>query len=281
MPRLVIGADDYGLSAAVSAGILELIAQGRLSATSCMTTFEEWPQAAARLRDAPQVALGVHLTLTDFAPLAPSPSLAPGGRFPSFPALARRAWTRSLDPAELRGELSRQIDRFEAALGRPPDYLDGHHHVQQLPGVREVVTELARQRLPRPWVRTCVEQPAVAWARGEGLTRALAFAALGRGLRDGLRLQGVATNDGFTGVYDFTARPDYGERFARFVSHVRDGTFLMCHPGRVDPILLARDGLTVQREAELAWLASEACGELLLSRELTLSPPQDETPSSA
>lgn len=270
---LIVGADDYGLSPGVSAGILSLIDRGALSATSCMTTFPEWPEAAAHLRHARPVALGLHLTLTDFEPLGPCRSLAPAGRFPSLGQLWRRALTGGLPANELHDELSRQLDRFEQRLGRPPDYLDGHHHVQQLPVVRDVVVALAAARLPRPWVRTCVEAPRAALRRQEGLSRALAFSAAGRGLHQRLHRAALASNDGFTGVYDFSPARPYAERFARFLLGARDRTFLMCHPGRVDPTLRARDSLQAQRERELDWLGSEACAELLLARGLRLIAP--------
>ena len=40
------------------------------------------------------------------------------------------------------------LTQIEAATGRPPDFVDGHHHIQHLPGVREIVVALVRGRYP-------------------------------------------------------------------------------------------------------------------------------------
>ena len=55
-------ADDYALSPAVSAGILEALVAGRLSATSVMANRPDWPRAASELvRTAPGAEIGLHL----------------------------------------------------------------------------------------------------------------------------------------------------------------------------------------------------------------------------
>mgnify|MGYP001373880324 CR=1 FL=1 len=45
--------------------------------------------------------------------------------------------------------LERQLDEFIAAFKRPPDFLDGHHHVHQIPRVRRLVLELFQRRIGR------------------------------------------------------------------------------------------------------------------------------------
>lgn len=262
---LRITADDYGLAPGVSAGIRELLDAGRLSGTSAMTTFDLWPVEGVALRAYADAAmLGVHLTLTDHAPLGPMPTLAPRGRFPSFGGLARAAWLGTLDPAEVEAELSRQIDAFEAVIGRPPDFLDGHHHVQQLPVVRDAVLRLMRARMPsHAWVRTCAESVGPILARGVGVSRALAFAQVGRSLDAAARAADVGTNQGFTGLYDFSPDTPYGSRFARFVRRIEDGTALLVHPGWTDDVLRTRDTLTTARENELRFLISDRLPEVL------------------
>jgi hypothetical protein len=69
------------------------------------------------------------------------------------------AYTRRLDRRSIRAEIRLQLNAFEAALGRAPDYIDGHQHVHQLPGVRaELLDELAaRYRTDQqPWLRCTV-----------------------------------------------------------------------------------------------------------------------------
>lgn len=273
---LTIIADDYGLSPGIGRGVRRLLDLGRLSGTSCMTVFPEWPDEGGRLRDHVDADVGLHLVLTDHAPLGTVPGLAPDGTLPDFPTLARRAFTGRLDTAGVLDELRRQVDAFVDVVGRPPSHLDGHHHVHQLPGLRDLVLALraTHPALARAWVRTSVERVPVAVGRRLGLGRALSFAWAGTALRRALVAAGVPTNDGFSGVYGFDERGDHGARFDRFLRGVRPGTLLCCHPGEVDPILVARDGLQGARRLELDWLASDAFPAALARHGVTVGRPR-------
>lgn len=271
-PSLTLCADDYGLAPGVGRAIRALIAAGRLHATGCMTISPFWPEEAAKLRPlAEEADLGLHLTLTDHAALGALPSLAPDGRFPSLGRLMGLALTHRLDRREIAAELERQVDAFEAALGRKPDFLDGHHHVHQLPGVRDIVLDLAARRLaPGGWVRSCWEPPLAILRRGIDPLRAGLIAGLGIGLRRRLVAAGVPHNRRFRGVYDFSGRVPYAALFERFTAAPGTATLVMCHPGEVDDALRACERLTDQREVEYAFLAGPQIIDSLAARHLTL-----------
>jgi predicted glycoside hydrolase/deacetylase ChbG (UPF0249 family) len=257
---VILCADDYGLTPAVSAGILELIQAGRLSATGCMTASPCWPGQAARLAAVDGRAdIGVHLSLTTLSPLTAMPHTAPGGRPQGFGALAFAAWTGRLALDECRAEFVAQLDAFEAALGRAPDFIDGHHHIQHLPGVRNIIVGLLRDRYAGSgvYLRTARERPSVAMRRGVSVAAALGLAIPGRALHRAAVAAGVPVNDGFTGIYDLAPGTDFGPLFQRFLCDARPGTILMCHPGHVDDTLRGLDSLTDQREAEYAFLMSD------------------------
>lgn len=262
---VVFSADDYGIAPATSAVLRDLLASRRLSATSAMTVFPDWDVEGRRLAPLGDAAdLGLHLVLTDHAPLTSMASLAPDGRLPSFPALARRAYAGKIDPGEVERELHAQLDAFEGAVGRPPDHLDGHHHVQQLPGVSEAVVRVATGRLGgRAWVRTCAEPVADALRRRSGLPRALAFGWASRRLAAALDEASVPRPAGFVGAYGFDQRVPYLDRLVRFLSFVRPGTVLMLHPGAVDDDLRARDSLLEPRVREAEALADPRLPALL------------------
>lgn len=272
LPAITLCADDYGLAPGVSDAILALIAMGRLQATGCMTGSPYWPDAAPHLRMLDGKAdMGVHLTLTDQTPLDAMPDLAPAGKLPSLPTLLKRALTRRLDRAEIAAELERQIDSFEDHFGRAPDFLDGHHHVHQLPVIGEVVLELWRHRLNgRGWIRSCVEPfPAIA-RRGIDPLRASIISALGLGFRRRLQAMGVPHNTSFRGVYDFSGRVPFDQLFRRFTDAPGPCALMMVHPGKVDAALVAADSLTHQREVEFAFLASDSCALSLADRRIGL-----------
>ncbi|MGE5512627.1 MAG: ChbG/HpnK family deacetylase, partial [Bacteroidota bacterium] len=138
--QVILCADDFGMSAGVSRGILELAERNRISATSAMVTVDRWPQDARRLAGVrSNVGIGLHINLTLGKPLGPMPSLAPDGEFPTLSALIGRALARRLDAGEISLEVTRQLSRFEAETGFAPDHVDGHQHVHALPGVRHAV----------------------------------------------------------------------------------------------------------------------------------------------
>jgi predicted glycoside hydrolase/deacetylase ChbG (UPF0249 family) len=272
-PVITLCADDYGLAPGLSHAIRTLIGQGRLQATGCMTGSAFWPEAAVALKPlAGRADIGLHLTLTDQRPLAAMPDLAPGGNFPPLPVLLKRALLRRLDRTEIAAELTRQFEAFEAHFGRPPDFLDGHHHVHQLPIIGDVVLDLWRRRMGgRGWVRCCVEPRAAIMARRVNPLRALVISELGYGFRRKLKAANVPHNLSFRGVYDFSGRIPFAELFRRFTDQPGPRALMMVHPGLVDQALQAADGLTHQREAEFDFLASDQCALSLASRGIGLA----------
>jgi chitin disaccharide deacetylase len=252
-PRpVILCADDYAIAPGVSMAILELINQRRLTATSCITASPYWPEHAAWLRSHTGAAdIGLHLTLTDLAPLGPMPRLAPDGHLPPLSRLLALGLARRLDRDEISGELDRQIERFVAAFGKPPDFIDGHLHVHQLPIVRDIVTDRLRGALPPgTYVRVCDEPARDIMRRGIAVPRAFVISQLGRGLRRRVRGLGIPANARFAGVRDFEESSPYRNLFLRFIQDAPDNLLVMCHPGLADRELAAVDPVTTQREEE-------------------------------
>lgn len=249
-------ADDFAFAPGVDDGILSLAEQGRITALSCMTASPRWPKASARLK--PLLGkrdIGVHFTLTQLPSLGPMPNLASDGTFPAMRTLYARALRRDLDLNEIEAELTRQIDAFVAATGRDPDFLDGHHHVHQLPGVRAVVARTWRARARPGWIRNTATKTQRILARNVAIARTAAIAALGRGARRAWRKAGLATNADFAGVRNFGEQTPFRELMQRYLSAVEPGLLIMCHPGRPDAELARLDSVTTSRADELAYLS--------------------------
>lgn len=254
---VVLCADDYGLSPGVSRGILDLARKGRISATGSMTNIPAFSDAAPALRELHgTVGLGLHLTLTTGAPLGPLPRLAPGGRLPALGRLMRLALSGGLRPQDVRPEIERQLDAFAAAMGRMPDFVDGHQHVHVLPGVRGALLAALASRGWGGWLRDPGDRPGAIRARPQA-GKALVVAGLGLGFGPAARRAGFSTNRGFSGFSDFAEGEGFAEAFERSFRALGPAPVVMCHPGEIDDGLRALDPVVASRPLELAYLGSD------------------------
>ncbi|MDP2357103.1 MAG: ChbG/HpnK family deacetylase [Beijerinckiaceae bacterium] len=261
---LILCADDYGLSPAVSAGILEALAAGRLNATGAMTNQPNWKPAARDLhalqgRGRPQDALfGVHLNLTMGKPLTGAAALASSGSFPQLATFLRGRLPREA-LVDVTAEIRAQLDAFEEAMGRAPDFIDGHQHVHVLEPVRGLLLDEAQRRgyAGKVWLRDSADRPDRILRRGVEAKKALALAWFGRGFAKEARARGFEVNEGFSGFSAFDAARDYGADFARYLAQPGARHLVMCHPGHVDEELKSLDPVTTTREQELAFLLSD------------------------
>lgn len=151
LKRVVLCADDYALNAPVSEGIVNLARAQRLSATSVMVLSPRWQHDAPALRELRgTIDVGLHLDWTsEFAQHA--------GHGNGLGAVMWQSLRGALQPRAVRDVIERQLDAFEQHWQAPPDHVDGHQHVQQFAGVREVLLDVMQQRYgalaQRPWLR--------------------------------------------------------------------------------------------------------------------------------
>ena len=223
---MIVCADDYGLSDDVDRAILELCGAGRLSAVSCMVALKSCTGGDLKklLAHQGRVDVGLHLCFAD--------ETLPD--FPAYGPYLRRSLLGRISAREIFSQVSAQYEQFLHKCGRAPDYVDGHLHAHQLPGVREGVIEFVRS-LPassRPYVRN-TREPLRNLRRGRlPWFKAAFIGAFGRRMLTQLRAAGLSTNDGFAGIYDFRDWQKYPAYFPRFVACLADRNgILVVHPG--------------------------------------------------
>jgi predicted glycoside hydrolase/deacetylase ChbG (UPF0249 family) len=267
-------ADDYGLSYGVSAGILEALDAGRITAVSALVNGPRWPAMGLELvRRGRDADIGLHLNLSLGRPLSSMPKFAPNGEFPPLSQVVRMAYGGRLPMDEIRVEIDRQFDRFEAVTDRPPDHVDGHQHIHVLPGIRTALLDaMAARRLSgRVWVRDAGDGVHRILARGANARKALSALSLASGFRREARRRGFSVNDGFAGFSDFHPSFDYARIFQSYLRAPGRRHLIMCHPGHVDEDLRKLDPVTITREQELAFLLSPKLPEMLERRGLRLA----------
>ncbi|MGV3580976.1 MAG: ChbG/HpnK family deacetylase [Methylophilus sp.] len=223
MHQLMICADDYAQSEEIDSAILDLIQNDRLTATSCLTLSPRWKKASQRIttqiRD--KAAIGLHL---DFTQYAVSQS--------ALSTLIMRSYLRLLDQEKIAASIHRQLDAFEDALNTPPDYIDGHQHVHQLPQIRESLIDILQRRYPeqKPWIR--IAKPPVQ----DGI-KAMIIRGLGSSALISLAKQHhISYSKTLLGVYGFqNDSAFYQHKLNQWFAQIERGAskqpvVLMCHP---------------------------------------------------
>jgi predicted glycoside hydrolase/deacetylase ChbG (UPF0249 family) len=266
--KLIVNADDFGISEAVNRGIVDAHDRGIVTSTSLMATGPAFEHAVELARSRPGLAVGVHLTLTEQRPLTSELGfVTANGTLPRHTVqLLRQILGKRVSLPHVHRELDAQIRRVRAA-GIAISHLDGHQHVHVLPGVTGVVADLAA-------------------VHGISAVRSPAERLRGYMLRDARQLRRVAEqaalnlfckaapferlwrSDGFAGFY-FGGRLDEAN-LATVLDHLpADGTVeLMCHPGTED--MRPTDGWQYAWAAERDALTSPRIRELLLVRGVQL-----------
>lgn len=253
--RVFLCADDFGGAPRVTEAILRLVELRAISATTVLIDGESAAEHAAAVRAMPpEVGVGLHFNLTE------NPYGHVTGTLGSW--WVRTCLIGSVDRVRVRAEIERQCERFEHLFGRPPDFIDGHEHVHQLPIIRDELVSVLLARFGR---RIAVRSTRPRIARG--LKAAVVAALGGDALGKELRRHGIAANDDFAGVYDFSTRIPYAVRMGTWLDGMADRGLIMCHPQLPDPARPAP-----AREAEFAYLESDAWRDLRRRKNVTLIP---------
>lgn len=300
--RLVLHADDFGLNADVSRGIVGGFSAGLLTSTAILANapsarlaVDLWqrleearqagtlPSAEARRRlGDPDAAfdLGVHLNLTQGKPLTSSfhaKLLDACGRFLTPSALYRRLLRYGKHCTEaIEGEFAAQID-FLTSRGLPVSHLNGHQYVEMMPVIVDIVPRMARRFAighvraavePRHWLN-CV-QTGANHRRRPGIRLSAAPLSVvkqfhARRLAAKLVAVGVAHPDAFFGA-SHAGRVDLGlvRRFLRAADNA-SLIEIALHPG-LAPV--------VDHSLDEAWrdpLAALRAGELEMLRSASLA----------
>ena len=270
MKRLIVNADDFGWSEAVTSGILRAHREGLLTSTTLMANLPGAAEALERARrEAPGLGIGLHLNLTEGRPLTGDSAASltdPQGRFiGALITVVRLVRTSEAARRAAESEWEAQI-AWARDRDLRPTHLDGHKHVHLAPALLPIAISLARKygipairttaewrpagiakMLPREWgVRDRLRQLLLAWVgRRWGVAG-----------RRAVRQAGLATTDWFFGV-----RATGGvsaDMIDWLLRHAPEGIGeLMVHPG-LPEVPPARPGrLADSRPRELAALCDE------------------------
>lgn len=244
--KLVVTADDLGLTEGVTRGILEAHRRGIVRSTSLLVTYPASEAGAAAGRAERDLEVGLHFDLVGGTPASdPSrvPSLVrPDGRFHRLGAFLTRVMSGRVRPSEIAAELRAQVARARS-WGLDADAWDSHRHVHALPLVARVVGTVARQEGAR-WVRRV--RPAPAWRGPKAWSLAASSAA------SEFFYRGIGGNTWYVDLSSW--RPRDASAVALLAAYAGIGE-IGAHPGYSDEELRRADGLTDRRDADLRLLS--------------------------
>lgn len=259
--RLIVNADDFGLTSGVNRAVLELHAAGVLTSATLMAVAGASKEAIEIARSTPTLGVGCHVVLIDGEPVLPARQIRSlidrrtGSFHPTLAAFLPRLLAGAIRAAEIEAEARAQIELLQSR-GLLLTHIDTHKHTHMFPPVLRAVLRAARAagigaaRNPfEPvWaIRTVPTARAAAWIRRAEVT---ALRALAPACRRIFAECGFATTNGTiaiasTGVFDADA-------LRSLVAALPAGTWeLVTHPGHHDADLdRVRTRLRASRDVE-------------------------------
>jgi hopanoid biosynthesis associated protein HpnK len=282
--NLIVNADDLGWTEGVNRGIAEAHRNGIVTSTSLLANGAAFASGVELARATPGLGLGVHLNLSDGAPVAEPEAVNSlvndSGQFDGGPeSLLLRIAKRDVMLREVEQEWDAQIDKVKSA-GIEPTHLDGHKHVHMLPGLFEIALRLAK-RHGIGAIRVAHEASSLRAALSTGdeanTTTVLKQGVQARGLkllardaREQAERAGISTADYFCGIAQTGEMTKDG--VARLLRNLPDGTTeLMSHPGYVDAALQnSPTRLQASRQTELEILTDVEIRNIVASQGIRL-----------
>jgi len=237
--RLILNADDFGLTRGVNQSILDLRRRGALTSATLMATADHTDEAASGVTDS-GLGVGCHVVLVDGRPALPSsriPALAPNGEFrPILGAFVLDLIRGHIPESQIEVEAIAQIRRLQKA-GIHPTHVDTHKHAHMFPRVLRPLICAALQCGVRAIRNPFEPDWAIHATPHASPLRRIQVRALRTQRRAFLRLvkeAGLTTTDGAIGVV--ATGTLNAETVQSLLTTMPSGTWeLVCHPGHLDP----------------------------------------------
>jgi hopanoid biosynthesis associated protein HpnK len=268
--RLIVNADDFGLTAGVNRGIVEAHTGGIVTSTTLMANSAAFEDAVQLASSNPELSVGCHLVLVDGAPLLGPDKVSslmdsrePGRFRKDISGFAVRALSGRLDANQIEAEATAQIRKLQSA-GIQVSHIDTHKHTHMFPQVLRPLLRAAQacgvRAIRNPFGRvvfSLVARHPSLWKRYSQVS--LLNAWQGK-FRQAVAAAGMTTTDGSLGVVSTGVLDD---RLIHFILEtLPEGTWeFVTHPGYNDADLAGiSTRLRESRDLERQILsAPEAC----------------------
>jgi chitin disaccharide deacetylase len=277
--RLIVNADDFGLTSGVNRAIIEGNRLGIVTSATLMANARATDAAIDLAKAQPGLKTGCHVVLIDGVPLkANLQSLTNGSpRFrTSLKEFSIAALRKQISAEEVQQEVEAQVRKVQSR-GITLTHLDSHKHTHMFPHILRPLLRAAKAcgiravRNPfeplRCWPPVMVLNTPGLWLRSAGV---MAFQMFAADFHSAVKEEGMVSPDGTVGIA-VTGMLDQ-KWLSRILEALPEGTWeLVCHPGYSDADLQAAGTrLTQSREIELSALTSEETKKALAHRQIDL-----------
>jgi predicted glycoside hydrolase/deacetylase ChbG (UPF0249 family) len=287
--RLIVNADDFGMTTGINRAIAEAQQCGIVTSATLMANSGAFDGAVGLAHslagDKARFSVGCHVVLLDGEPVLPAecvPSLLQprsqnGNQFRvKLNDFAMASLRGKLQADEVEAEATAQIQRLQAA-GVEPSHFDTHKHAHMFPAVLRPLLRAARaQRIlavrnpfGKVWPLPLGDllRRRQLWTRFAQLNVLRNFAAK---FRREVEAHGLRTTDGSVAVL-VTGSLDL-KLFRKILDNIPEGTWeFVCHPGYNDAELAkVRTRLRESRAQELVLLTSDGAREALQAQGIEL-----------
>jgi len=278
--RLIVNADDFGLTLGVNRAIVEAHEHGVVTSATLMVNGAASDDAILRAKSTPRLSTGCHVVLVDGVPVLGgrrTPTLTPGKSadrfYQSLTSFALRAISGRIHADDIEAEATAQIRKLQA-VGIAVSHLDTHKHTHIFPQVLRPLLRAAQAcgvtAVRNPFgplhLSVLAKRPSL-WKQH---TKVTFLSPLGKTFRRLVTEAGLLAPDGTIGIVATGALDD--RLLENIVDSLPEGTWeLVCHPGYNDAELgTIRTRLRESRAVELRLLTLPETRELLARKGVQL-----------
>jgi len=272
MTKLIVNADDFGLTEGINRGIIDGFKDGIITSASLIPTMPAFQHAVGLATENPDLDIGIHLSLTVGKPCSKNDRLSPiveGEEFiRSYVHVIRSIYANRVHMEDIKDEMSAQIRKVQET-GLRISHLNSHQHVHMVPRVFRLMLTLMQEH-QIPFIRVTDELIGIKQLftpKGWGL---LVLGLIGKMSRRKVVRAKLSTTDYFWGLSCSEAM--YLHDLTHLLRSPKPGiNELMCHPGYNDDTLGSIYDRPSFREKELAALTDKRALELVRQRGIRLT----------
>ena len=222
--KICICADDFGMSASISEGIIDLVKGKKIQAVSCILNkdvFLKYYKVLKKFKY--QIDIGLHINLTENKT---GVNLKFNNISNFFSSLRLIIFRRDL----ITKQVNSQIKEFERYFEFKPKHIDGHHHIHQLPLVSSIIINSIKSF--KPFVRQSGDSISNILSRRIAIIKSILISLFSKNLILNLKKDNLYFNESFSGIYEFNESIEYKKIFHKFLVSNKNNHLIMCHPAK-------------------------------------------------